>query len=829
MSVRIRAALVVALALTASPSAAQQVAPEYWGTDGQVNTVVVHGDAVYVGGAFNAVYPITGGGVSLSPGSGELWPDFPKVDGYVYAVVGDGAGGWFIGGTFAHVGGVPRDNLAHVLADGSVSAWDPGIRDSYGMQDGARVRSLALDRGTLYVGGMFTMVGRAGRRQLAAVDARTGELSEWAPDPNGMVHSFLVRGDSLYAAGRFNRIAGSVRSCLAAFDLSTGRLTAWDPAPDNWVEGLARAGDVLYAAGRFTQMAGSSRGRLAAFEMATGALLPWDPGADGDVLAMVPTPHGIFVGGAFDSVGGEARQRLAAVDPASGIPTAWATGAAFVDVCALALADGVLGVGGTGAIAALDPTTGAQRWRRYVDGTAYALGIACAPAPTRQAPHDRAPDRREGEGHVICAGGAFRSAAERLPRANAAAFDLRSGAATPWAPAVGGTVSALAASGDRIWLGGDFATVNGDARRGLAAVDPANGTTKPATPGVDGNVQAMAARGDRLYVGGWFAQLGDSSRCNIGALDTRTSAVAAWNPGASADVCALAVAGRAVYAGGLFYRAGGGGSGLIARGRGAAFDAGNGELLPWDPQADEWIWTVLPDDERVYVGGAFHHLHGQPRYALGATDPESGAPADWAPPLTNYDDYPLVRAVAVHGDGVWVGGRFQMLGGEWRYHLGAVDAGTGAATPWDPDLLGTPRALAVRGNMLYVGGAFTEAGGYPVGCFCAIRLPADGPHRRPGRARAAQERPAASLALTCAPNPVRTCARLRFALPEGGPVTLGVYDLAGRCVASVLDGTCLPAGRHDLDLRTGGWPPGVYLVRLGRGERFETRRIAVVP
>ncbi len=814
--------LLIGTLTLALPAAAQEVIPEFWGTDGQVNAVLVQGEAVYLGGTFNAVYPITGAGVSLRASTGELMPGFPKVNGYVYAAVPDGAGGWFVGGGFSHVGGVPRDNLAHVLADGSVSAWDPGIRDSYGLQDGARVRSLALDRGTLYVGGMFSRVGQAERRQLAAVDADTGEPKAWAPDPNGMVHAFFAKGETLYVAGRFTRIAGASRGYLVAFDLVTGGLTPWDPAPDGWVNALEPSGGVLYAGGRFTRVAGIRRERLAAFDLGRGALLPWNPGADAEVLALAAAPGAVFVGGEFDSVGGRARERVAALDPADGSATAWTAGATFVDVQALALGHGWLAAGGSGAIAILDSVTGLQRWRRYVDGATYTLCLAIAPPPRRDVGGDRRADL------VVFAGGAFRSAAERLPRANAAAFDLRSGAATPWAPVVGGTVNALAASGDRVWLGGDFATVNGDPRRGLAAVDHRSGNTSAATAGVDGNVQALATRGDRLYVGGWFAHLGDSSRCNLGALDLRTSAVAGWDPGASGDVCALAVDGRTVYAGGLFFEAGGGGAGTIARGRGAAFEARSGELLPWDPQADGLIWSVLPDGGRVYVGGAFRRLHGQPRHALGATDPRSGAPDEWEPALGNYDDYPLVRAVATHQDAVWVGGRFQMLGRELRYHLGAVDAATGLATSWDPDLLGTPRALAVRANTLYVGGAFTEAGGYPVGCFCAIGLVDNRATVRIGRDGPTAGAPAAPISLACAPNPVRASAHLGFSLAESSPVTLDVYDLAGRRVASVLDGSTLPAGPHACELSTSDWPPGVYLVRLRQGTRSATRRIVVV-
>ena len=43
--------------------------------------------------------------------------------GTVNTSASDGAGGWFIGGNFSHVGGLPRYGLAHILADGNVSDW----------------------------------------------------------------------------------------------------------------------------------------------------------------------------------------------------------------------------------------------------------------------------------------------------------------------------------------------------------------------------------------------------------------------------------------------------------------------------------------------------------------------------------------------------------------------------------------------------------------------------------------------------------------------------------------------------------------------------------
>ena len=68
------------------------------------------------------------------------------------------------------------------------------------------------------------------------------------------------------------------------------------------------------------------------------------------------------------------------------------------------------------------------------------------------------------------------------------------------------------------------------------------------------------------------------------------------------------------------------------------------------------------------------------------------------------------------------------------------------------------------------------------------------------------------VALTVGPNPVQTTTHFKFALGSAGWARLTIIDLAGREVATVVDGP-LGAGPHDLPW---AWPcaPGVYFARL---------------
>jgi hypothetical protein len=82
------------------------------------------------------------------------------------------------------------------------------------------------------------------------------------------------------------------------------------------------------------------------------------------------------------------------------------------------------------------------------------------------------------------------------------------------------------------------------------------------------------------------------------------------------------------------------------------------------------------------------------------------------------------------------------------------------------------------------------------------------------------------------PNPFRTQTTLQFDLPEPVDVTLSVYDVMGRRVATLVDQS-MPAGSHDIAWQGRGQDgqalaSGVYFVRLTAGDRTATRRLTIV-
>lgn len=185
-------------------------------------------------------------------------------------------------------------------------------------------------------------------------------------------------------------------------------------------------------------------------------------------------------------------------------------------------------------------------------------------------------------------------------------------------------------------------------------------------------------------------------------------------------------------------------------------------------------------------------------------------------------------SLAVDGVHLFAGGRFTHVDFELG-HIGRFDGsqwhplGSGLASHYDLNA----HDLLVADRTLWVAGAFQSAGGRASFHVASWRDPAvlDPPS-------AVTSPPAAVVALTASPNPFNPRTTIQFTLPRAGDGTLAIYDLAGRRVATLVDGT-LPAGTASFtwDGRDGAGreaPSGVYLVRLSSGRTVQRCQVTLV-
>ena len=102
--------------------------------------------------------------------------------------------------------------------------------------------------------------------------------------------------------------------------------------------------------------------------------------------------------------------------------------------------------------------------------------------------------------------------------------------------------------------------------------------------------------------------------------------------------------------------------------------------------------------------------------------------------------------------------------------------------------------------------------------------------------RAAAEQlalPTSFIADRAAPNPFRDATRFRFGIPQAAPVALEIYDVRGSRVATLADGSTLPAGYHvriwnGEDHAGRGAANGIYFARLRAGDRTTTWRLTLL-
>ncbi|MCX6070640.1 MAG: T9SS type A sorting domain-containing protein, partial [Chloroflexi bacterium] len=169
------------------------------------------------------------------------------------------------------------------------------------------------------------------------------------------------------------------------------------------------------------------------------------------------------------------------------------------------------------------------------------------------------------------------------------------------------------------------------------------------------------------------------------------------------------------------------------------------------------------------------------------------------------------------GNVLYAGGFFGSVNGETRNYLAALDATTGAVVPgWDPNPDGAIWALAMGPETVYAAGGYERMNGVPVGSIAALEAVRTDGQRMP------------LGVLWVSPNPVTSAATLRFALAGTEVVTLAVYDVQGRRVATLLDGAPMSGGEHVVPLRPTGWPVGCYIARLDVEGMTSTRKMVIV-
>lgn len=413
------------------------------------------------------------------------------------------------------VGGAAGAAVADQRLSGVASGQD---------QTDDEVWAMAVGGGRLYAGGRFTSVRRPGattgtaRTYLAAFSTTTGTVTSFRVTLDGRVRALALSADNatLYIGGDFTRVNGVARSRLAAVSTSSGALrTGFRADAGGRVTALHRHGTTLYVGGEFTTIGGRAKARLAALDATTGAVRTGfvaDVDRRPSTLVVDTSLNRLLVGGPFTTVNGVPSPSVAAVDATTGevrpFAAAGAGGCAHevrsivVDQAAdrayvTSLADAP---GCFEGVYAADVATGEIDWLVECAGAGQSLALLGGSLYWASHTHDCG--RTEG---------GFTGA--RFPdefawyRLNA--LDPATGQFGHWQPntnAAGVTVvgpQVLATDGTRLFVGGDFTTVNGARQQGLARFEPKGSDAAPVTPAAPRAVSGRAGTVTVTVAGTW--------------------------------------------------------------------------------------------------------------------------------------------------------------------------------------------------------------------------------------------------------------------------------------------------------------------------------------
>jgi hypothetical protein len=325
------------------------------------------------------------------------------------------------------------------------------------------------------------------------------------------------------------------------------------------------------------------------------------------------------------------------------------------------------------------------------------------------------------EGSGIWAGGAF-STIGGTTRPRLARLDRTTGAVDLAAApgATDGDVRTLvAAPNGTIYVGGSFTTLAGARRSRLGALTAGGTSVLTLDGGVDGDVKALtlSPTGTTLYVGGTFTRVRGATRRNLAGITLPSGSLTSLSLNLEAgpvDVLLAAPNGTTLYVGGSFDIRTGAPPNPI---RIMALDLRTNAFLPFnpalfEPSADRvGVRAMALAGDRLFLGGDFGAYDGVERPYLVAIDLTTGAIDPTFDPRPNKPVYALLPSP--DGTKLYIGGLFTTVFGKGRQRLARVDAATGRPDTFHPKVDAEVMKLAISGDSLFAGGRFTMVGGQP--------------------------------------------------------------------------------------------------------------------
>lgn len=236
-------------------------------------------------------------------------------------------------------------------------------------------------------------------------------------------------------------------------------------------------------------------------------------------------------------------------------------------------------------------------------------------------------------------------------------------------------------------------------RNAGSGVVPWGGESLPLA--ADGAVSGFARMGNTLYLLGAFTSIGPNTGGGVPVDPVSGQPAQRYARVAGTVLACVSDGRRGWFLGGDFSGVGG-----VARAN-VAHVREDGTVAPWRVDTDGAVRALALDGETLYLGGDFLHVANQERSHVAAVSASSGELSAWNPSVTGAAYYfTTVYCVLPSAGAVYIGGDFTNIGGASRYCLAALERRSSRVLAFDATLDGPVRALARADSSLYIGGTF---------------------------------------------------------------------------------------------------------------------------
>ena len=535
---------------------------------------------------------------------------------------------------------------------------------------------------------------------LAAIDAGKWAAGNGINGANSVVRKVKADGQgNVYFGGQFSAVGNVYSPCIVKWDGAEWAALGFS-ATRCAIDSIELIGNSLYVGGDFSIFEGAPGINIAKLDLTTGLWSNLSNGISGFVLDMATDGTNLYIAGSFTSTAGGTGPVVAMNRVGKWDGTSWSALGAGINNTADAIEiDGSdVYVGGIFTTAGGNSANRIAKWN---GSTWSALGTGM---------NDRVSTLVMKDG-ILYAGGQFGTAggisAQRVAKWNGTAWSALSSGSDI---GVGGSVSELVFVGSDLYVAGSFNSLanSGSTTRSVAKWD---GTTWTAYPGTSPGPGffSMAYSGGEFYFGGQFLESSAGSYLSpsnflLKGLPGAQSGIGEYSKGPNGQVRAVLVDGNDIYVGGDFTK-----FGDVSVNRVVRFDSVNGSWVPMGNPIDGTDGSVRAlaiSGGVVYVGGFFTTAGGVTVNNIATFDPGTSVWSALGVGVNNG-----VQSISTSGSNVFVGGYFTQAGGSAANYVArwngsawsALGSGVG-------DVVET---VAASGTDLYAGGFFTTAGGSP--------------------------------------------------------------------------------------------------------------------